>query len=68
MTVHRAQGSQFAEVSLVLPAPTSPLLTRELLYTAVTRAREAVCVVGTADAVRAAVQRPVRRASGLRDS
>jgi exodeoxyribonuclease V alpha subunit len=68
MTVHRAQGSQFTRVSLVLPPPTSPLLTRELLYTAVTRAREAVCVVGTADAVRAAVQRPVRRASGLRDT
>jgi len=43
------------------------LLTRELFYTAVTRAREAVCVVGTADAVRAAIERPVRRASGLRD-
>jgi exodeoxyribonuclease V alpha subunit len=67
MTVHRAQGSQFTQVSLVLPPATSPLLTRELLYTAVTRAREAVCVVGTAEAVRAAVQRPVRRASGLRD-
>ncbi|WP_418275120.1 exodeoxyribonuclease V subunit alpha [Isoptericola jiangsuensis] len=67
MTVHRAQGSQFRHVSLVLPAPTSPLLTRELLYTAVTRASEHVRVVGTADAVRAAVARPVRRASGLRD-
>jgi exodeoxyribonuclease V alpha subunit len=67
-TVHRAQGSQFACVSLVLPPATSPLLTRELLYTAVTRARQSVCVIGTADAVRAAVQRPVRRASGLRES
>ncbi len=67
MTVHRAQGSQFRQVSLVLPAATSPLLTRELLYTAVTRARDGVCVVGTAEAVRVAVQRPVRRASGLRD-
>jgi exodeoxyribonuclease V alpha subunit len=67
-TVHRAPGSQFACVSLVLPPATSPLLTRELLYTAVTRARSVVCVVGTADAVRAAVQRPVRRASGLRES
>jgi len=66
MTVHRAQGSQFGQVSLVLPPATSPLLTRELLYTAVTRARSGVRVVGTADAVRAAVQRPVRRASGLR--
>ena len=42
MTVHRAQGSQFARVSVVLPPATSPLLTRELLYTALTRAREHV--------------------------
>ena len=66
MTVHRAQGSQFTRVSVVLPGAESPLLTRELLYTAVTRAQELVRVVGTADAVRAAVGRPVRRASGLR--
>ncbi|GAA4842637.1 exodeoxyribonuclease V subunit alpha [Luteimicrobium xylanilyticum] len=66
MTVHRAQGSQFTHVSVVLPGADSPLLTRELLYTAVTRAQELVRVVGTADAVRAAVSRPVRRASGLR--
>ncbi|MFC8731458.1 exodeoxyribonuclease V subunit alpha [Luteimicrobium sp. NPDC057192] len=66
MTVHRAQGSQFTRVTVVLPPADSPLLTRELLYTAVTRAQELVRVVGTADAVRAAVERPVRRASGLR--
>ncbi|GMA23062.1 RecBCD enzyme subunit RecD [Luteimicrobium album] len=66
MTVHRAQGSQFTRVTVVLPGADSPLLTRELLYTAVTRAQELVRVVGTADAVRAAVARPVRRASGLR--
>jgi exodeoxyribonuclease V alpha subunit len=66
-TVHRAQGSQFTHVSLVLPPATSPLLTRELLYTAVTRAREGVSVVGTEAAVRAAIARPVRRASGLRE-
>jgi exodeoxyribonuclease V alpha subunit len=66
MTVHRGQGSQFRRVTVVLPPAESPLLTRELLYTAVTRAREFVRVVGTADAVRAAVLRPVGRASGLR--
>jgi len=66
MTVHRGQGSQFGKVSLILPPATSPLLTRELLYTAVTRARESVRVVGTEESVRAAVGRPVRRASGLR--
>lgn len=66
MTVHRGQGSQFRRVTVVLPPAESPLLTRELLYTAVTRAREFVRIVGTEDAVRAAVTRPVARASGLR--
>lgn len=66
MTVHRGQGSQFRRVSLVLPPPSSPLLTRELLYTAATRAREAVRVVGSVQAIEVAVSRPVRRASGLR--
>jgi len=66
MTVHRGQGSQFRRVTVVLPAAESPLLTRELLYTAVTRAREFVRVVGSEDAVRSAVLRPVARASGLR--
>lgn len=67
MTVHRGQGSQFRGVTVVLPPAESPLLTRELLYTAVTRARERVRIVGTEDAVRAAVARPVARASGLRN-
>lgn len=66
MTVHRGQGSQFRRVTVVLPPAESPLLTRELLYTAVTRAAEFVRVVGTEEAVRAAVARPVSRASGLR--
>jgi len=66
MTVHRGQGSQFRRVTVVLPPAQSPLLTRELLYTAITRAREHVRVIGTEDAVRAAVERPVGRASGLR--
>ncbi|GAA1851793.1 exodeoxyribonuclease V subunit alpha [Microlunatus capsulatus] len=66
MTVHRAQGSQFTRVSFVVPPPASPLLTRELLYTAVTRATERVLVLGTEEAVRQAVRRPALRASGLR--
>lgn len=66
MTVHRAQGSQFEVVSFVLPPPESPLLTRELLYTAVTRASQRVQVFGTEEAVRRAVRRPANRASGLR--
>jgi len=67
LTVHKSQGSQFSVVSLVLPPVDSPLLTRELLYTAVTRARDAVHLIGTPDALVQAVQRTARRASGLRD-
>jgi exodeoxyribonuclease V alpha subunit len=66
MSVHRSQGSQFDRVTLVLPPADSPLLTRELLYTAVTRAKDHVRVVGTPEAVAAAVTRPIARASGLR--
>ena len=66
MTVHRSQGSQYVSVSVVLPPPASRLLTRQLLYTAVTRAREHVRVVGTEQSVRAAVSRRLMRASGLR--
>ena len=65
-TVHRAQGSQFERVSLLLPPADSPLLTRELFYTAVTRAEQRVRVLGSVDAVRLAVSRPIVRASGLR--
>jgi exodeoxyribonuclease V alpha subunit len=65
MTIHKAQGSQFGTAAVVLPEPTSAILTRELLYTAVTRAREELIVVGSEEAVRAAVARPVARASGL---
>lgn len=66
MTIHRGQGSQFDAVTVILPPPESPLLTRELLYTAVTRARTGIRVIGTEAAVRAGLQRQVRRASGLR--
>jgi exodeoxyribonuclease V alpha subunit len=67
MTVHKAQGSQFDEVAVLLPDPASPILTRELLYTAITRARRRLVLAGTREALRAAVERPVTRASGLRD-
>ena len=66
MSVHRSQGSQFGRVTLVLPPADSPLLTRELLYTAVTRATEHVRIIGTRDALARAVSRPIVRASGLR--
>ncbi len=66
LTVHRSQGSQYEAVTILLPPAASPLLTRELLYTAVTRASHRVRVIATDDAVRAAVGRRLIRASGLR--
>jgi len=65
MTIHKSQGSQADEVTVLLPPQDSRLLSRELFYTAVTRAREKVQVVGPEAAVRTAVQRRVVRASGL---
>ena len=66
MTIHKAQGSQASEVTVLLPEADSPLLTRELFYTAVTRAEQRVRVVGSEAVIRAAVERQVVRASGLR--
>jgi exodeoxyribonuclease V alpha subunit len=66
MTVHKSQGSQFDAVAVLLPDPASPILTRELLYTAVTRPRRQLILAATEEAVRAAVIRPIARASGLR--
>jgi exodeoxyribonuclease V alpha subunit len=65
MTIHKSQGSQFGVAAVLLPTPSSRILTRELLYTAVTRARERVILAGTEETIRAAVARPVARASGL---
>ena len=66
MTVHKSQGSQARSVTVLLPPDDSPLLTRELFYTAVTRAEERLRVVGSEDAVRAAVATRAQRATGLR--
>jgi exodeoxyribonuclease V alpha subunit len=65
MTVHKSQGSEARAVTVVLPPEDSRLLTRELFYTAVTRAREQVTVIGTEAELRAAMGRRVQRASGL---
>lgn len=65
LTVHKGQGSQFEQVTLVLPPLGSPLLVRDLVYTAVTRAKEQVTILGNEDQLRAAIQTESRRASGL---
>jgi exodeoxyribonuclease V alpha subunit len=66
MTIHKSQGSEFPHAVVALPERQSPILTRELLYTAVTRARERLTVVARAEAVEQAIARPLARASGLR--
>lgn len=67
MTVHKAQGSEFESVALVLPGQDSPVLTRELIYTAVTRARRSLSLYGSLDILRQAVKRPTDRRGGLAD-
>lgn len=65
MTIHKSQGSQAREVTVLLPDADSLLLTRELLYTAVTRARGVVRLIGSEESLRAALARRAHRASGL---
>ncbi len=68
MTIHKSQGSEFDEVVLALPEEDNPLVTRELLYTGVTRARRRVVVCASEAVVARSVARTVHRVSGLRDA
>ncbi|MCD6023882.1 MAG: recD [Fibrobacteria bacterium] len=66
-TVHKSQGSEYEQVLLVLPEAGNRLLVREILYTGITRAKTRVRVYASDAALREAVQRPLRRDSGLRE-
>ena len=68
MTVHKSQGSEFDQVHLILPDTDVPVLTRELIYTAVTRARSRVTIWGQERILAAAISRRIVRRSGLRDA
>lgn len=68
LTVHKSQGSEYDTVVLVHPPVGSPLIGRELLYTAVTRARRRLVVIATTEAVAASVCAPSRRVTGLTDA
>jgi exodeoxyribonuclease V alpha subunit len=68
MTIHKSQGSEFDEVAIVLPDHASPVLSRELLYTAISRARRRVTLYGTPAVIEHAVTHRIERASGLRDA
>ncbi len=67
MTVHKSQGSEFEAVWLLLPAEDNPVLSRELIYTGITRARTQVTVLGPEAVFGTAVERVIRRESGLRE-
>lgn len=67
LTIHKTQGSEFDNVLLILPGQMSEVLSRELLYTAVTRARKYVEIWGDEEVFRRAVERRIDRSSGLRD-
>ena len=66
-TVHKAQGSEFDSVAVVMPNKDLPILSREILYTAVSRARRSVTIIGGADTIRAGISRRMERYSGVRE-
>jgi exodeoxyribonuclease V alpha subunit len=68
MTVHKSQGSEFDRVLCLLPDRDTPLLTRELIYTALTRARRDVTLWGREEIFLKAVSRRIERSSGLREA
>ncbi len=65
LTIHKSQGSEYDHAVIVLPEQPSRIVTRELLYTGVTRARRKVTVIGPRDVIEAAISTPIRRATGL---
>jgi exodeoxyribonuclease V alpha subunit len=67
ITIHNSQGSEFDEVIIALPEKESLLLTRELLYTAVTRAKSKVRIYGTEQVLRKSIETKTTRHSGLPD-
>jgi exodeoxyribonuclease V alpha subunit len=67
LSVHKSQGSEVDVVSLVLPAEPSRILSRELVYTALTRAKKSLAIYGSRDVLRAAIVQAVSRNTGLQD-
>ena len=65
MTVHKAQGSQYQTTVVVCPPPTSPLSTRELFYTAITRAIDELVIIGSEESIKHAIVTSIPRQSGL---
>lgn len=68
MTVHKSQGSEFNDIAFILPERPSPVLTRELIYTAITRAKNSVTIFGSPETLTAGIANPTVRRSGLMDA
>ncbi len=68
LTIHKSQGSEFDEVLVLLPEGADSMMTREMAYTAVTRARRKVTLVASAELLAAAIETPTRRAGGLAEA
>ena len=68
MTIHKSQGSEFGAVLLILPTEETPILTRELIYTGLTRARDRVEIWSPESILGAALAKRASRTSGLRDA
>jgi exodeoxyribonuclease V alpha subunit len=65
MTIHKSQGSELDHVAVVFPIEPSPVVTRELLYTGLTRAKQSVLLISSEKTLRHAIQTPSQRSSGL---
>jgi exodeoxyribonuclease V alpha subunit len=68
MTVHKSQGSEFENIVIVLPEKEYPVLTRELIYTGITRTTGKLTIIGTESIIKKAIIKKTKRASGLRDA
>jgi len=68
MTIHKSQGSEFDEVLVLLPEDDIPILSREILYTAVTRAREKALILGENEVFETTISRRIERLSGFTDN
>ena len=68
MTVHKSQGSEFDHVAVVLPDRDLPINTPEILYTAITRSRTSVVIVGQRDIFESGVKRAITRDSGIAEN
>jgi len=66
LSVHKSQGSEYDTVVVVLPEKISPVVTRELLYTGITRAKKKVILMGTESVIKKAIEQKTKRFGGLR--